>query len=373
MARIRIEDLPTVTDLNAEELEEIFGAGRFSFKPAFENLGAREMMDAGIGGALMSNLARMPDTGVPLAEQTRVLDSATTFDSIDVRATPRGEAAPVALAAQATRPGAAPTEAAINKVTDEAYKFLRFNIIAGGSGDGKFANVWGLYKDGRESLIKTEVVGQEIRLTFSVYNRAERDPAKVQLNFTGNFENGVKTYTLSGAGLHDYSYSFLSPAGIPGLFEGEAKANFKRNYSNGIRVEVDHPDMNKFAESVAQQAAHALGASPYKVRGVELFDGGIRVVLERGERITSDDPYQRQFGQDHRYTDSYSLEFTYSASDLKAGIVTLDRAEKFADKSWRHSSPTRGYPWNNDGREGQNWSNGELEALKAVRWTTPSK
>jgi hypothetical protein len=367
MARIRIEDLPTVTDLNAEELEEIFGAGKFSFKPAFESLGAREMMDAGLGGAFMANMGRTPDTGAPVAEKVQGLDSAAMFEAIDVRATPR-EA--VTLKAQATRTGAPVTEAAVNKVTEEAVKFLKYNIIGGGNGNGQFANVWGLYKDGRESLIKTEVVGQEIRLTFSVYNRAETTPAKVQLNFTGTFEGGAKIYRLTGAGLHDYSYSLLSPLGIAGLFEGEAKANFNKNYSNGIRVEVDHPDMNKFAERVAQQAASALGASPYKVKGVELFDGGIRVVLERGERITSDDPYQRQFGKDHRYTDCYALEFTYNASDLKAGIVTFARAEKFSENSWRHSSPTRDYPWNNDGREDQNWSNGELEAFKAVRWTT---
>lgn len=52
MARIRIEDLPPVEDLTQEELVEIFGAGRASFRPTFESLEGREMMDAALGNAL---------------------------------------------------------------------------------------------------------------------------------------------------------------------------------------------------------------------------------------------------------------------------------------------------------------------------------
>jgi len=55
MARIRIEDLPVLDKLTAEEMEELYGAGRFSFRPSFEALEAREMMDAGLGRSLLAN------------------------------------------------------------------------------------------------------------------------------------------------------------------------------------------------------------------------------------------------------------------------------------------------------------------------------
>lgn len=53
MARIQIEDLSPVESLSAEEIEEIFGAGRKSFHPELQALQTREMMDAGIGQALL--------------------------------------------------------------------------------------------------------------------------------------------------------------------------------------------------------------------------------------------------------------------------------------------------------------------------------
>ena len=56
MARIRIEDLPTVENLTSEEQETLIGAGRRSFQPTFEALEAREMMDVGLGRALLPTL-----------------------------------------------------------------------------------------------------------------------------------------------------------------------------------------------------------------------------------------------------------------------------------------------------------------------------
>jgi hypothetical protein len=56
MPRIRIEDLPTVDILAAEEEALIFGAGRRSFQPTVESLESREMMDAGLGRSLLPPL-----------------------------------------------------------------------------------------------------------------------------------------------------------------------------------------------------------------------------------------------------------------------------------------------------------------------------
>jgi hypothetical protein len=52
MSRIRIEDLPVAENLTPEQEELIEGAGLKSFRPKLEDLERREMLDAGIGGAL---------------------------------------------------------------------------------------------------------------------------------------------------------------------------------------------------------------------------------------------------------------------------------------------------------------------------------
>jgi len=50
-----INDLPLEECLTAEEKEQLAGAGRF--RPTFEALEMREMMDAGLGGALAAPMA----------------------------------------------------------------------------------------------------------------------------------------------------------------------------------------------------------------------------------------------------------------------------------------------------------------------------
>src|SRR5262249_38469599 len=52
MSRIKIDDLPVAENLTPEQEELIEGAGLKSFRPTLEDLERREMMDAGIGGAL---------------------------------------------------------------------------------------------------------------------------------------------------------------------------------------------------------------------------------------------------------------------------------------------------------------------------------
>jgi hypothetical protein len=75
MARIRIEDLPPVEDLTPEEMEEIFGAGLKSFRPTFEALEARELMDAGLRGALFAPLTAHAGGDAPRLDQVRVLET----------------------------------------------------------------------------------------------------------------------------------------------------------------------------------------------------------------------------------------------------------------------------------------------------------
>jgi hypothetical protein len=56
MARIRIEDMPAAENLSALEQEELFGAGRPSFRPSIESLEGRELYAANLGAALAPGL-----------------------------------------------------------------------------------------------------------------------------------------------------------------------------------------------------------------------------------------------------------------------------------------------------------------------------
>jgi exo-beta-1,3-glucanase (GH17 family) len=56
MARIRIEELPPADNLMPEEMEQIFGAGRTSFRPMLEGLETRDLMASHSHGALLPGL-----------------------------------------------------------------------------------------------------------------------------------------------------------------------------------------------------------------------------------------------------------------------------------------------------------------------------
>src|SRR5262245_10917602 len=57
MASIKIEDLPVTENLTAEQEALIEGAGLRSFRPTVEGLEGRQLMDAGIGHALLAPMA----------------------------------------------------------------------------------------------------------------------------------------------------------------------------------------------------------------------------------------------------------------------------------------------------------------------------
>ncbi len=56
MARIQINDLPLVEKLTPEQEEEILGAGRQTVRPTLESLESREMMDAALGGTMITGI-----------------------------------------------------------------------------------------------------------------------------------------------------------------------------------------------------------------------------------------------------------------------------------------------------------------------------
>jgi hypothetical protein len=101
MARIKIEDLPVGKALTPEQEEQLFGAGFRPFQPTFEPLEAREMMDAGIGHALLAPMPTSTGGDAPHAGHVRMLaGNAGKLGSIT------GPTAPSTLGQQAGSPQA---------------------------------------------------------------------------------------------------------------------------------------------------------------------------------------------------------------------------------------------------------------------------
>jgi len=74
MARIRIDDLPLGENLTPEQEELIHGSGRRTFRPTLESLENREMMDAGLGDAMILQMSQEAQVRL-LAEQTSALQN----------------------------------------------------------------------------------------------------------------------------------------------------------------------------------------------------------------------------------------------------------------------------------------------------------
>jgi Raf kinase inhibitor-like YbhB/YbcL family protein len=80
---IEINDLPPEETLTPEEKERLAGAGRKPYRPTLEALEAREMMDAGIGGALMSSMAQTAGGDAPATSHVRRLTTAGAQGAAD--------------------------------------------------------------------------------------------------------------------------------------------------------------------------------------------------------------------------------------------------------------------------------------------------
>jgi hypothetical protein len=179
----------------------------------------------------------------------------------------------------------------VSQVVAQAETLLKEHIIGNVGKYGVLSNRWGLYKDGRVSY-KAEVVGDGIRVTFQVYNRIERDPARVVFIFAGKNVGGQKEYVLTGAGLHDYQWKVYSPLGRPEEFEGVAKELFQKKMGGNIKVQnYDEPTVAKALTSAVKQLGNL---SKFDFDGVEGREGGLRVwgKLADGSRVYLDFQYQ---------------------------------------------------------------------------------
>jgi hypothetical protein len=83
MARIKIDDLPVAENLTPEQEELIQGAGLRSFQPSIESLETRQLMDAGLRGALLPGLTPPQGGAVLPVGQVRPLGSEIQVIGLD--------------------------------------------------------------------------------------------------------------------------------------------------------------------------------------------------------------------------------------------------------------------------------------------------
>lgn len=231
MAHIRIEDLPPIEDLTQEELEETFGAGRGFFRPRLEGLEGREMMDAGLGNALLLPVAP------PSAGHVRML----TLEHQQITP-PWG--APASQAASQAQGGLhrdylfGDTQTLIER----GQQFLRDTVIGG-------FDRWGLHRN--VQFDSKQVDGDKVKLTFKVVYGVQGDSTcKIDLTFEGKDTGNVRAYTLSAAALRDWEGLPIVGKLLQEQFEGVAKELFNK--------ELRSIDCDRFDEKAAGETASAI-------------------------------------------------------------------------------------------------------------------
>jgi hypothetical protein len=197
-------------------------------------------------------------------------------------------------------------------VTQRAEKFLKDNIIEGGT------NRWLL----RESVGHNEpkVNGDQIQVSFNVlYGRFGQSHGTCQVNFIfqGKNTGGVKQYDLVGAGLHNWEGA--TPIGAQ--FEAVAKELFKSKVGT---IDCNRFDQNTFANNVVRQAEKMYGAKEgtYVFNKAERIDGGIRILM-----YTDNNPFNPKShwkeGADTPGRGELWLTFKYDDAKLSKGFLTL--------------------------------------------------
>jgi hypothetical protein len=87
MARITINDMSPVQTLTPVELEQIFGAGRRTFRPTFEALENRELLASSLTASLNGNLLQLQDSKAGDAIHIRQLNGQISVDGISIATT----------------------------------------------------------------------------------------------------------------------------------------------------------------------------------------------------------------------------------------------------------------------------------------------
>jgi hypothetical protein len=254
--------------------------GPRSFRPTLEGLETREMMDAGLGHALLPSVAyqnvahvRMisaPNTTPqrvalnPSADVSTGLDQAVGLHGQQQAATPALTTAQqdaVFILQQGQRTlnqdlpprGATPPQAQgglsrdylfgdTRTVIDRGQQFLNDTVI------GSF-NVWGLHRNAQ--LDSKQIDGDKIKLTFKVdFGIAGKKTCKIDLTFERKDAGGVRAYTLSAAALRNWDGVPFVEHVLRNEFEGAAKRLFNK--------EVRAIECDRFDEKTAGETASAI-------------------------------------------------------------------------------------------------------------------
>src|SRR5262245_55252980 len=189
MARITIKDLPVAENLTPEQEELIQGAGPRSFRPTFEALEGREMMDAGFGHVLQLPVALPAFGGADPGGHVPMLDTSAPGATQAPRAAllqANLDQMFAALGRQGLPQGvqqAPSVQADSQHVEDVARAVLKDHIIGNGLANGRLSNRWAL--SNRVELAGKEVNGDQIKLTYNVWYGTQGDPCQVTFTFQG--------------------------------------------------------------------------------------------------------------------------------------------------------------------------------------------
>jgi hypothetical protein len=299
MARIKIEDLPVAETLTPEQEELIEGAGLRSFKPTFEALEARQMMDAGMSPMLQTMLTQSPG---PVGQHhnpdlVRELApaAATPIDRMSASLVGQGGQNPLAPRLMQTQLGTPAGQVDVPKmVADQASQ--KFNEVMG---PNRFLNPWML---------------QRVESTQQWWRDDAHTEIGVRLNFTYGFSKDgnhgyidlqFKKDSVFG-GSAGWKFDKVDNLDWKGIFPGPRNAlrDRTREVYNGWSARVTLYDEGRVVQTLAQQVesvCHSKGLftnTPLPFDGYEAKAGGLRIWVKLPDsRLELNFEYQGQRGQ----------------------------------------------------------------------------
>ena len=207
MARIQIEDLSTVESMTYEELAQLFGAGRPTFKPTFDALEAREVMDTGKEAALpgLAGLANVDAPASHVREMGSTAGSMVDYAALDhtVTTTARG-AAPQAGGVQTVLTTA---KQDAEFVKNEVARLIEQKLIR------QLPSLAGAKLSGREATVFSEnSICLDFKIKCSGWNwgavggRSEYT-GTMRIHTVATWVGGVKVYKLGNQSLYNFEHS----------------------------------------------------------------------------------------------------------------------------------------------------------------------
>jgi hypothetical protein len=359
MASIEINDLSVVENLTPEQQEEILGAGVRKFKPTFDSLESRELMDAGLGGALTGLVAR-PQVDAPAAHVRELAPMAQSpvqilgMDQVLTQA-PKGDAprgdAPRGDAPRGAGVPVVPstTQEDAEGIKNDAASLIQQKLIPQLS-----TLAHAKLMESKASVVSDTVIRLtfKVRYTDTIYGSVDGSTdyyGTISLDAVETWWGPTKGYKLTNASLDNFDRSrWLKSADVS---SGVNKV-IADNPLRGAKIQFN---TQKFAEGVAKQAESICrgmdqkGTGGYVVDGVEWIEGGLRVRVQAGTR--SGYPQER-----------YGLifHFKYNSADLKAGSVRLTNLQSgawFAGHGWQtHDIYSQGNLENAIWKSGNRWN-----------------